>query len=245
MPVVDRVRLLFIQSGRSPMRHFFVWHHLSVLVMSLLASLWLFSCTGMTGTGTPAGASQKQGTASQPLQQASLSSLHWCNKPLMLFRDEGALAASTPLALSPGTSPLPTGTPLTMTSWSQIKPILGFTVFLPGLLPAGSCLMTVYGTVHDPIFGGSFTIAYLLPDHTSLSLSEAPLHSQHTNFQCSLSNQDGSSQGALATPPALRMQLCSGVRDTTNIVFSAQWSTTTLQTFFHSLQSDIEWQPAD
>jgi hypothetical protein len=135
---------------------------------------------------------------------------------------------------------------MTIQNWSQVKQLLGFQVFLPASLPTGSCLVSVYGTVHDPILGASFTIAYLLPSHMSLSLSEAPLHSSHAGFQCSLSESDSPSGGTFATPGVVNsggMQLCSGIRNTTNIVFSAPWSGAVSQAFFQALQADGQWLP--
>src|SRR5205085_5641700 len=76
------------------------------------------------------------------------------------------------------------GGPTTITEWSQVKPNLGFTVFLPVMLPRGSCLVSASGTLHDPIFGGNFIIGYLLPSSSPLSLSEAPARSNSPQFQC-------------------------------------------------------------
>jgi hypothetical protein len=196
----------------------------------------------------------------------------------MIFRDEGAAGTVTPAASTPmvavtamGTptlQPTPsiattptvagtattTGSPTTITDWTQVEPYLGFTVYLPPTLPPASCLTSASGTIHDPILGGSFTIGYLLPDHSSVSLSEAPLRSQNTTFQCILSatTAAGSSRSATkegsptATPgkAGVPMQVCTGARDMTRIVFSARGTTEALQRFFTSLQPHVEWIPA-
>ncbi len=245
MPVVERNHRHYSQFRRSlrSLSPFIGGYHFSGIVIALFSCVWLLSCS--SASTSSASASQPQGAPN--LVQSSLKSLHWCNQPMMIFRDEGAAALSTPGVVTPGTTPTAISTPGTILDWSQVRQNLGFSVFLPASLAAGSCLMSVYGTVHDPIFGSSFTIAYLLPDHTSLSLSEAPVHTGHTNFQCSVSS--AGLQGLSATPgptkSALAMQLCSGMRNTTNIVFSAQWSLAALQKFFQNLQADVDWQPAD
>jgi hypothetical protein len=195
----------------------------------------------------------------------------------MLFRDEGAAptptvtatatattsptatvtAGATPSATatasgSPTTGP---GTPTTITDWNVVKANLGFTVYLPVDLPRDACLVSAQATIHDPTFGGSFLIGYLLPDHTSITLSEAPLTSQNATFQCSVSNssiaqQSSPSAAATGTPqtPAsptpVPLQLCSGAKNTTNIVLSARRSVEYLQQTFNALQANVNWIPA-
>ncbi|MBV9228207.1 MAG: hypothetical protein JOZ18_02750 [Chloroflexi bacterium] len=227
----------------------------------LLASILLVSCSGFSlgGGGTS--------TKSAPTQVTlGLAKLHWCGKPLMLFRDENTLvsataspgtvtAASTVTAAPTAATTLPpaNGTPTTITDWVQVKANLGFTVYLPATLPAGTCLVSVSGTLRDPLLGSSFIIGFLLPDHDSISLSEAPLRSQNPEFQCNVSSNTtvagGGTKGG-ATPtvtPAqtqVPVQLCTGARDTTNIVFSARGTTDALQKFFRALQPDVNWIPA-
>jgi hypothetical protein len=234
----------------------------SLILMSMLLS----ACSGLFGgnsapTPTP---------ATRPL-----SRIGWCAKPLMVFRDEGvvtpvpsatatgtatpagtatatatATATQTPVALgSPTAGP---GTPTTITDWSVVKANLGFTLYLPASLPNGSCLVSAQATIHDPIFGGSFTIGYLLPDHSSLSLSEAPLKSQNVTFQCNPTNiattptatPGGKGTPVAATPTSTPTQLCSGAKDTTNIVLSGPGSESSLQQIFNSLQPNVNWIPA-
>ena len=190
---------------------------------------------------------------------------------MMVFRDEGAAppaatATATATATASATvTPTGTGTasatstpatgagtPQTVTDWSLIKANLGFTVYLPASLPSGSCLVSAQATIHDPIFGGSFTIGYLLPDHTSLSLSEAPLKSQNTTFQCNATGTtttpttSGTPAKAtpIPTPTTTTGQLCSGAKSTTNIVLSGPGTADHLQQIFNGLQPDINWIPA-
>jgi hypothetical protein len=241
MPGVDRVRFLRSPSGSSLIQLFLKHReHVSVAALLLCSSCWLLSCSG---NAAPATSSPSQRLSSSA-QQAPLTSLRWCGKPLLLFRDEGTVMLPEQEA-GAAQSPVSTPTPITIQNWSQVEPHLGFRVFLPALLPAGSCLVSVYGTLHDPILGSSFTIAYLLPDHTSLSLSEAPLRSSHVGFQCSLAQAHApSASTSLASADARQeMRLCSGIRDTTNIVFSAPWSDAALRTFFLSLRTDGSWLP--
>jgi hypothetical protein len=199
----------------------------------------------------------------------------------MLFRDEGAVTptatasavtgttatATSTSTVTPGTTSTPTvgstetptatappGKPRTITDWSEVEAGLGFTVYLPATLPAGSCLVNAQATIHDPIIGGSFTIGYLLPDHSALSLSEAPLITQNTAFQCNPSN--GTTPQANNTPkagtpivspgttPGVPNLLCSGAKSTTNIVMSAQGNSDHLQQIFQNLQPNTTWIPA-
>lgn len=258
-------------SGLKLSPHRFAW--LCLAVVLLLANILLVSCTGLFG-----GSSGPAATATPSALETA--KLHWCMKPSMLFRDEEAVtptATATPTAtITPGatttpgitvtatatattiagSTPTPTvvpGTPRTITDWSEVEANLGFTVYLPSKLPKGTCLVNAQATIHDPIIGGSFTIAYLLPDHSALSLSEAPVVSQNTIFQCNPSN--GATSQANATPKAgtpapnpsatqgAPLLLCSGARDTTNIVMSARGSTAYLQQLFNNLQPNLTWIP--
>jgi hypothetical protein len=147
-----------------------------------------------------------------------------------------------------------TATPRTLTDWSQVEPNLGFTVYLPATLPQNSCLVSALGTIHDPALGGSFTIGYLLPDHSSVSLAEAPLGAQSTQFQCNVtsnlsvpatdSKAAKTPTSASPTPTQIPQQICSGAMDRTNIIFSARGSTESLQMFFNALQPNVNWIPA-
>ncbi len=243
--------------------HRFAW--LCLAIVLLLANILLASCTDSSrGSSGPAT------TATPPALE--LAKLHWCMKPSLLFRDEQAVtptattkatttpgATTTPTATTTaGSPPTPTatavpGTPRTITDWSEVEANLGFTVYLPSKLPKGTCLVNAQATIHDPIIGGSFTIAYLLPDHSALSLAEAPLVSQNTIFQCTPSN--GATSQANATPKAgtpapapsatqgASLLLCSGTKDTTNIVMSARGSTAYLQQLFNNLKPNLTWIP--
>jgi hypothetical protein len=102
-------------------------------------------------------------------------------------------------------------------------------------------------TIHDPIFGGSFTIGYLLPDRSSISFSEAPLRSQATAFQCSVSlTAAGAGSRAPTVVPSTNavVQICSGVRGTTSIVFSARGTVASLRRFLQALRPGVNWIPA-
>jgi hypothetical protein len=226
------------------------WREWLFVAMSfVLATFFLTSCSSLDYGGNPAN------TAENPIApQVALAQLHWCGKPVMIFRDEGvstptsgtvtATTAGTPIPSSTATNAPSTAQPVLVTNWSQVEPQLGFTVFLPQALPQNTCLVSASGTLHDPIFGGSFTIGYLLPDHSSLTLAEAPFRSQNRQFQCTPSSSSKASTPAAKSGPAQAiLQVCSGVQDNTSIVFSARGSTDNLQRFFASLQSDINWVP--
>lgn len=230
---------------------------LCLSILSLLASLVFVSCSILNVGGTPAKVTPTVGSS-----QVALSQLHWCGKPLMIFRDEGAspqgsvtptatvTTTGTPTATA-GNTPTATATatpgaskPVTITDWSQVKPNLGFVIYLPETLPQNTCLVSTSGTIHDPIFGGSFLIGYLLSDHSSISLAEAPLRSQSHEFQCSPATVATPHAGGTPAPAQAAQQLCSGARENTSIVFSASGSTSALQQFFEALQPDVNWVPA-
>ncbi len=220
----------------------------------MIMGVVLAACTGLNPGGNTA-------PTGQSTPATALARLHWCGKPLIVFRDEGAAAATgtarpsttgtaTPAAVA-SAMPASTPQPETITNWSQVKPALGFTVYLPAALPQGTCLVSASGTLHDPIFGSSFTIGYLLPDHSALSLSEAPLRSQNPRFQCSpASTMSAGGGGVKGTPTpahgsaAESLQLCSGALKQTSIVFSARGKTAALEQLFHSLRPDVDWVPA-
>lgn len=243
---------------------------------ALLAALLLVSCSN------PFASSQPTATATPIPANLPLAKLKWCSKPTMLFRDEGAAPTATPTAtvttsptatgtasasptvtVTAGASPTATassspttgpGTPTTVTNWNVVKANLSFTVFLPANLPNNACLVSAQATIHDPTFGGSFLIGYLLPDHTSITISEAPLTSQNSSFQCSVSNSSTTQSGPSATatgtpqgpasPTPTPLQLCSGAKETTNIVLSARRSVEYLQQTFNALQPNVNWIPA-
>lgn len=234
----------------------------------LAAGIFLVSML-VSACNSPFGGS----TATTPTPSTrALNKISWCAKPLMVFRDEGAAVTAT-ASPTTGTTATPTatstvaatntssasgtptagvGTPQTVTDWSLVKTNLGFTTYLPSTLPSGSCLVSAQATIHDPIFGGNFTIGYLLPDHTSLSFSEAPLKSQAVTFQCNPTNStttpttggnSGTPVAATPSPTAEPSQLCSGAKNTTNIVLSGSGTVNHLQQIFNNLQPDTNWIP--
>jgi hypothetical protein len=225
-----------------------------------LSSIFLVSCSGLNIFGS-ANASP---TAKLTPSQLPLAKLHWCNKSFIIFRDEHAPATVTSAGSTPTTgarattgatatagstvivSPTVSG-PTTVTDWAQVEPNLGFTIFLPATLPQNTCLVSASGTLHDPIFGGSFIIGYLLPDKSPISLSEAPMRTNSRDFQCNSSKgatpQVQKAGSPTPSPTQVPILLCTGARDNTNIVFSARGSETSLKRFFDALQPNIAWVP--
>ena len=241
----------------------------------LLSMVFLAACTPSLGGNQ--GSSKETATPSQ----LTLAQIHWCSKPSMLFRDEGAVTptkttstipgvtstATSTTTVTPGitatatvgstetpTTTVASGAPRTLTNWSEVEAGLGFTVYLPATLPRGTCLVNAQATIHDPIIGGSFTIGYLLPDHSALSLSEAPLISQNTAFQCNPSNsttpqanntpKTGTPIVTPSTTQEVPILLCSGAKDRTNVVMSARGNSDRLQQIFQNLQPNISWIPS-
>ncbi|GAC1650768.1 MAG: hypothetical protein NVS4B12_20910 [Ktedonobacteraceae bacterium] len=226
-------------------------HLMCVLGFLLMGSLCLAGCAGLNFGASPTPTTKMSiatATATATATpQVALADLHWCGKPVLVFRDEGSTKSGTPTAgATPSDTMTPGATPTTLTDWKQVEPNLGFTVFLPQTLPQGSCLISASGTIHDPTFGGIFTIGYVLPNHDAISLSEAPLASQNSAFQCSVSSSAGSGKNGTPTPgPAPDpIQLCTGAHSTTNIVLSARGATATLQQLFSALQPHVSWIPA-
>jgi len=259
----------------------FLKHSPGRFVKFLLASFLLLSMVSLAACTTPFGGSQGSSTTTATPSELTLAHLHWCGKPSMLFRDEGAVTptatastisgvtstATSTTTVTPGitatatvgstetpTTTVASGTPRTITDWSEVEAGLGFTVYLPATLPRGACLVNAQATIHDPIIGGSFTIGYLLPDHSALSLSEAPLISQNTSFQCNPSNittpqanntpKAGTPGVSPSTTPGVPILLCSGAKNTTNVVMSARGNSDRLQQIFQNLQPNISWQPS-
>lgn len=237
-----------------------------VAIGVLLISVLFTACSNPFGSGA------SQSVTATP-SSVALAKLKWCTRPFIVFRDEHPVAATpgsgtpttTPTttttatatatrSATPGATTTPKGTPgpTTLTNWSQVQPLLSFTVYLPTHLSNGTCLVSVSGTVHDPIFGGSFTIGYLLPNHSALSLSEAPQGSNSLAFQCTQNSGSTPSAtraatvtpGATATATAQPYQVCSGVKGTTNVVFSGQESISLLTQFYNQLQPNVVWLPA-
>jgi hypothetical protein len=230
------------QNMRSLLSHFsfylqtkYKWLYLACCI--ILSGVFLASCSGLNfGGANPSSTGKVQKPTPTTM---ALSKLHWCDKPLMVFRD---LAASG----TPGTS---SGNPTTVTDWTQVRLKLGFVIYLPATLPTGSCLVSASGTVRDPILGSNFVIGYVLPDHSPITLSQAPQRSQSAAFQCSPASDTGGTPPKTGTPKTAPVaadptQFCSGVRGSTNIVFSSRGKTDTLQQFFNALQPDVDWIPA-
>lgn len=218
--------------------------------MLFCLSMFISACTGNSNTKSSSSASA---TATPAPEQ--LSSFGWCGKPSEIFRDQASSHAQGGSTQAAGLGPAD-DKPKTVTDWNTVKQNLGFTIYLPKTLPAGTCLLSVSGSLRDPIFGSNFTITYVLPDQNALSFSQAPVRIKNINFQCNVSQASssatkgntGNDAKAAGTPTTAAakepMQLCNGIRDQTNIVFSARGSTATLQQFFQSLQPDVNWTPA-
>lgn len=221
----------------------------------LVAGLILVS-TLLAACSNPFGGSQ---TTPTPATRA-LSKIDWCTKqPLMVFRDENAITptprpTTTATATATTTPAAGPGTPTTITSWSVVKANLGFEIYLPTTLPNGSCLVSAQATIHDPTLGGSFTIGYLFPDHTSLSLSEAPVLKAQSGvaFQCNPTGlpttptaSSGKGKGTpVATSTATPSQLCIGAKGNTSITIAGAGTVAHLQQVFNNLQANVNWIPA-
>src|SRR6266567_6366872 len=252
--VVKEFFMLVRQSSSFVVRWRYIGLCLSICL--LVSSFILVSCSNVSlGAGG-------SGPKTNPTpSRVALSKLHWCNKSFIIFRDEHAPVTLTPgggtstvtAKATTGSTPTAIPSPTTLTEWSQIKPNLGFTVFLPAALPAKTCLVSASGTLNDPIFGGNFIIGYLLPDTSPLSLSEAPVRTNSREFQCTASKGEASQVSQIphttnsptptAGPTKVPVLLCTGVKDSTSIVFSRPGSEQSLKQFFDALQPNVTWVP--
>jgi hypothetical protein len=180
----------------------------------------------------------------------SLEKIPWCNnQQATVFMDDSApTTKSTALertnmdTLGPAT-----GTPVALKDWNTLKGHLGFSVFLPTGLPAGSCLLSASGSVRNAVSGSNFTLTYLLTDQTSLAITQALQRAKQTPFQCS-AMPTISSSGSVFSPqgdgtPMAGTQLCTGTHGTTHIAFSVNWNKQMLWQFFQELQPHENWMP--
>lgn len=253
-----------------------IWLYLTISL--LLSSFLIVSCSNPLSGGnpTPTGPTVQSTSA-----QVALTKLSWCPSQRfhILFRDEHATPTpvasatatttpvsgtptptatkgSTPTVTSTGTStvtPTPSsgGGPTTITDWSQVEPNLGFDVYLPTTLPQGTCLDPVFGTLHDPVLGGSFNISYQLPNHSAITITETPQPSSGLTLQCNPSNGSSIPKISATTlvasptpsPSASPLLECIGVKGSTKIGFSEQGNTAALTQFFNALQPNINWVP--
>lgn len=219
----------------------------------LACVLFLLSLAMMACAGDPGASNTTHPSVTLTPAPLALTQLAWCNKPNIVFRDQ---AAATDQKAGSGTPLGPAdGKPKVLTDWNTVKENLGFTVYLPQTLPTGTCLLSVSSSLRDKIFGSNFTITYVLPNQDAISFSQAPMHSQHIDFQCTVA-QDTAVSGTAdkGTPIATQtsttaaaknpVQLCNGIQATTNIVFSARGTATSLQQFFNGLRPNVDWVPA-
>jgi hypothetical protein len=176
-----------------------------------------------------------------------LSKLLWCsNKPDGMFVDDAVLVTAQATSVSSSVS-TPGPVKGTSISWSVFKANLGFPIFLPETLPEGSCLLKPFGWVRNATSHNSFIITYVLPDRNSLTIAQTLQSGPNTPFQCFVSPEPldvkGGTPTAESSTKLAPVQLCSGVRDKTNITFSARWTPKQMQQFFNDLQTGIDWTP--
>jgi hypothetical protein len=207
------------------------WGSLAMLLVSGL----LAGCLGFGGNTS--------GTDSA--DPVALSKLPWCNnKPDQTFMNDAPQATSSSSNTSTGSA---NETPVAI-SWNVLKANLGFTLFLPATLPDGSCLLKPFGWVHNASSHNSFIITYMLPDRNSLTIAQTLQTGPNIPFQCFVSPDPSAMKGGTPTVVSDKrlapIQLCSGVRDKTNITFSARWTPKQMQQFFNGLQTDVDWMPA-
>lgn len=169
----------------------------------------------LTLAGCSLGGGGNGSGGSNPLSSnQNLNALAWCDQPLISFQDDSQQSQQ-------------------LTSWSAVKDQLGFTPYLPATLPTGSCLDLVGGTIHDPIFGGHLSITWVLPKTGPISFSEAPKRGAVSSTpQCTQGQQ-----GSDATT------ICIAAVQNTSVTIAAHLSASDIQSYFGSLQANVDWQP--
>jgi hypothetical protein len=195
------------------------WRSVLAAAPALALVVVLGGCTLFGGSSTTTGTQSER----------NLAQLAWCDKPLVEFQDDGTTAQTT------------------LTHWDDVKGQLGFTPYLPDFLPTGTCLVVAGGSIHDPIYGGHFSITYDLPATGPLSFSEAPKRPNlDTSFQCTQSAPASTPTPQTGTPSAQSgiTRICLGVVSGTSISIASRQSQDDLKTLFNSLQANVSWVPA-
>lgn len=158
----------------------------------------------------------------------ALAKTPWCDKPLINFQDDSTTSQAT------------------ITKWEQVHDQLGFTPYLPATLPKGSCLALAGGSIHDPIYGGHFSITYIVPQTGPISFSEAPKRANlGDTTQCSQDAPQGTPTAQQATPATAPSTVCIGAIAKTSITIAARQPTSDVQKIFSTLQADVPWVPAN
>jgi hypothetical protein len=147
-----------------------------------------------------------------------LTAIPWCDQPVMNFLDDGTTPQKT------------------IGDWATVKDQLGFTPYLPPGLPKGTCLALAGGAIHSAIYGGQFSITYVLPNVGPLAFSEAPKRPTDTaGVQCVTAPVPGSTSETTA--------ICRGLMGGTSVTIASRQSTSSLQQLFQSLQPTEDWVP--
>ena len=176
--------------------------------------LLLLLTLALSGCG-PFGGGSSSGPTSSGGGNQSLASLSWCDRPLITFQDDSTTSQNM------------------LTKWDAVKDQLGFTPYLPESFPEGTCLALAGGSIHNPIYGGQFSITYVLPKVGPVSFSEAPLHQgMSSKTQCIQSTQDK------------KTNICVGAISNTSITIASRQPAEDIQTMFGALKPGVEWVPA-
>lgn len=143
-----------------------------------------------------------------------LASLSWCDRPLITFQDDSTTSQNM------------------LTKWDDVKGELGFTPYLPEKLPQGTCLALAGGSIHNPIYGGQFSITYVLPKVGPVSFSEAPLRpGLSSKTQCIQSAQDKETA------------ICVGAIANTSITIASRQPAADVEALFGALKPNVDWTP--
>ncbi len=146
-----------------------------------------------------------------------LDRLNWCDGPSIHFIDESTTPSTT------------------IVDWPHAQSGLGFDPLLPPTLPRGSCLQDAGGVLHDPVFGGRFTLTYQLPDSGALSIAEAQQQQPIPAVMCS-----SPLSGATGT---IHITTCRQTRNGLDIALSSTQTAAQITVQFNTLAASITWFP--
>ncbi len=160
------------------------------------------------------GSSSTRTSTTAPFAGIAPSAVRWCSTPTIAFEDDG------------------TAPPSILPSWAQAKPLLGFTVELPPLIPKDACLVSGGGVVRNPTFGSRFTVLYALATTGALSIAEVPKSQDIPQPQCD-AEQSGNA------PIATCQQTINGL----NVTISSSLTFDQVRYLLASLKPNVDWVP--
>ena len=113
----------------------------------------------------------------------------------------------------------------------MLKINLGSPPICRRICPKGTFLALAGGSIHNPIYGGQFSITYVLPKIGPVSFSEAPPNQGCKKTQCIQSAQDS------------KTMICVGAISDTSITIASRQPEADIQAMFGTLKPNVAWVP--